>query len=97
MPRATATRAAAAAGRGSPSRWACGQVVGNPFLLLIAFSSSSAGAERADEALKTLARGPGGARCDDHRIRGADPDDSLDAAASALIRTTQHEFPVSTG
>lgn len=96
MDRAAATRAAAAAGQGlALAMGILGLVVGNPFLLLIAFFVFvAAGSERADEAMKTLARGLMARDAMITEFETLAPDDSLEAAATALIRTTQHEFPV---
>ncbi len=96
MDRAAATRAAAAAGQGLAfAMGLAGLVVGNPFLLLIAFFVFvAAGAERADEAMKTLARGLMARDAMITEFETLAPDDSLEAAAATLIRTTQHEFPV---
>ena len=96
MDRAAATRAAAAAGQGlALAMGIVGLMVGNPFLMLIAFFVFlSAGSERADEAMKTLARGLMARDAMITEFETLAPDDSLDAAAAALIRTTQHEFPV---
>ena len=96
MDRAAATRAAAAAGQGlALAMGLAGLVAGNPFLMLIAFFVFlAAGSERADEAMKTLARGLMARDAMITAFESLAPDDSLDVAANALIRTTQHEFPV---
>jgi len=96
MDRAAATKAAAAAGQGLAfAMGLTGLVIGNPFLLLIAFFVFvAAGAERSDEAMKTLARGLMARDAMITEFETLAPDDSLEAAATALIRTTQHEFPV---
>jgi len=96
MDRAAATRAAATAGQGlAIAMGLVGLVFGNPFLLLIAFFVFvAAGAERADEAMKTVARGLMARDAMITEFETLAPDDSLEAAATALIRTTQHEFPV---
>ncbi len=96
MDRAAATQAAAAAGQGlALAMGIYGLIAGNPVLLLIAFFVFvAAGSERADEALKTLARGMMARDAMITEYETLAPDDSLEAAATALIRTTQHEFPV---
>ncbi len=94
--RASATRAAATAGQVLAFVMGLlGLVAGNPFLLLIAFFIfMAAGAERADEAMRTLARGLLARDAMITEYETLRPDDSLDLAATTLIRTTQHEFPV---
>ncbi len=96
MDRVAATKAAAAAGQGLAfAMGLTGLLIGNPFLLLIAFFVFvAAGAERADEAMKTLARGLMARDAMITEFETLASDDSLEAAATALIRTTQHEFPV---
>ena len=96
MERTAATRAAATAGQAlALAMGITGLMVGNPFLLLIAFFVFiAAGSERADEAMKTLARGLMARDAMITEFESLAPDDSLEAAATALIRTTQHEFPV---
>ncbi|MCB1336633.1 MAG: site-2 protease family protein [Maritimibacter sp.] len=96
MDRPAATRAAAAAGQGLAfAMGLAGLVTGNPMLLLIAFFVFlAAGAERADEAMKTLARGLMARDAMITEFERLAPDDSLETAATTLIRTTQHEFPV---
>ncbi|HCQ66914.1 MAG TPA: site-2 protease family protein [Rhodobacteraceae bacterium] len=96
MDRAAATRAAAAAGQGlALAMGIFGLIAGNPFLLLIAFFVFiAAGSERADEAMKTLARGLMARDAMITEFETLAADDSLEAAATTLIRTTQHEFPV---
>jgi len=94
--RAQATRAAAVAGQGVAFAMGLfGLLAGNPVLVLIAFFIFvSAGAKSSQEALASLARS---LRARDAMISEFEPlrpDDSLDAAAATLIRTTQHEFPV---
>lgn len=96
MPRVQATKVAAAAGQILAFGFGLfGLTTGNPMLLLIAiFIFMAAAAESNDVALhavtnKMLAR--------DAMITSFEslgPEDSIQAAASALIRTTQHEFPV---
>lgn len=96
MDRASATRAAAGAGQALAFAMGLfGLIAGNPILLLIAFFIfMAAGAERADEAMRTLARGLMARDAMITEFEVLRPDDSLDLAATTLIRTTQHEFPV---
>ncbi|MFN3936896.1 MAG: site-2 protease family protein [Gemmobacter sp.] len=96
MDRGRATRIAAFAGQALAFGFGIlGLTSGNPILLLIAvFVWFAAGAESADASLREAARG---LRARDAMITSFEaltPQDSLDAAARALIRTTQHEFPV---
>jgi Zn-dependent protease/CBS domain-containing protein len=94
--RAAATRAAATAGQVLAFVMGLlGLVAGNPFLLLIAFFVFiAAGAERSDDAMRMLARGMLARDAMITEYETLRPDDSLDLAATTLIRTTQHEFPV---
>jgi Zn-dependent protease/CBS domain-containing protein len=94
--RTQATRIAAAAGQGLAFAMGLfGLVSGNPVLVLIAFFVfMSAGAENSQEALTTLARAHQARDAMITEFEALRPDDSLDAAATTLIRTTQHEFPV---
>lgn len=96
LDRVRATRAAATVGQVIAVGFGLyGLFSGNVILLLIAFFIfSAAGAESADLQMQSvLAR---------YRARDAmivefeplAPSDSLEAAGAALIRTTQHEFPV---
>ncbi|WP_137699493.1 site-2 protease family protein [Marimonas lutisalis] len=68
---------------------------GSPLLILIAvFIFFAAGAESSDAALRDRAHG---ARARDAMITAFEalrPDDTLDTAAQAVLRTTQAEFPV---
>jgi len=96
MSRVRATEIAAGAGRALAFGMGfLGLMSGNPVLLLIGvFIFIAAGAEAQDVGLRALAA----------RMRARDamittyealtPDDTLQAAGQALIRTTQHEFPV---
>lgn len=96
MDRTAATRAAAAAGQGlALAMGLYGLIAANPVLMLIAFFVFVAtGSERADEAMKTLARGLMARDAMITEFETLAEDDTLEAAATALIRTTQHEFPV---
>lgn len=96
MGRASATRVAATAGQVLAfAMGLLGLVAGNPFLLLIAFFIFiAAGAERADEAMRMIARGMMARDAMITEYEWLRPDDSLEIAATTLIRTTQHEFPV---
>lgn len=94
--RVRATEIAAGAGRMLAFAMGfLGLVWGNPMLILIGvFIFIAAGAEAQDVSMRALSR----------RLRASDamitsyealrPDDTLQAAGQALIRTTQHEFPV---
>lgn len=96
MDRAKATRIAAAAGQAVAFGLALlGLLSGNLILLLIAvFVWFAAQAESADTALREAARGLFARDAMITAFETLAPDDTLDAAATALIRTTQHEFPV---
>lgn len=96
MDRMNATRAAAAAGQGLAFAMGLyGLLSGNPLLILIAFFVFiSAGAESSDAQMRGVARGLMARDAMITEFEPLAPDDSLEAAASALIRTTQHEFPV---
>jgi Zn-dependent protease/CBS domain-containing protein len=94
--RARATRLAALAGQTIAFGFGVlGLLSGNVLLLLIAvFVWFAAGSESADAALRDAARD---LRARDAMITAFEtlaPDDRLHAAGAALIRTTQHEFPV---
>jgi len=72
-----------------------GLMGGGPILILIAvFVFLAAGAEGADVEMRALAqdRAARDAMIRDFRVLA--PDDALSVAADAVIRTTQHEFPV---
>jgi stage IV sporulation protein FB len=96
MDRVKATRIAAMVGQGAAIALGLFALIsGNIFLVLIAvFVFMAAGAESSDTQLTSRAR----------RFKARDamiveyeplaPSDSLEAASAALIRTTQHEFPV---
>ncbi|MFA5538987.1 MAG: site-2 protease family protein [Gemmobacter sp.] len=99
MDRARATRIAATAGQALAFGFGfLGLMSGNILLLLIAvFVWFAANAESADAAMREVARG---LRARDAMITAYEtltPEDTLQVAANALIRTTQHEFPVLDG
>lgn len=99
MPRARATRIAATAGQILAFGFALlGLGSGNLMLLLIAvFVWFAADAESADVSLREAARSLRAREAMITAFEALAPTDTLDAAAQALIRTTQHEFPVLTG
>ena len=94
--RVRATRLAARAGQVMAFLFGLwGLLAGNPLLLLIAvFIFFAAGAESSDVALKAQTRGIPARDAMITAFEALSPDDSLDTAARALVRTTQHEFPV---
>ncbi len=72
-----------------------GLISGNPILVLIAvFVFVAATSENSDVAMRELARNMKAREAMITAYESLAPDDSLQAATSALIRTTQHEFPV---
>ncbi len=72
-----------------------GLASGNPILLLIAFFVFiAAGAESNDVAMRDLARRMMAREAMITTFDALSPDDTVSAAGAALIRTTQHEFPV---
>lgn len=72
-----------------------GLIWGNPLLVLIAvFVFVAAAAESNDVAMRSAARGYLARDAMITQFESLGPEDTLDAAAQALIRTTQHEFPV---
>lgn len=72
-----------------------GLTSGNPILLLIAvFIFMAAAAEKSDVVLRHAARNLLAREAMITQYEALAPDDSLQAAGAALIRTTQHEFPV---
>lgn len=96
MDRVKATQAAATAGQIVAFLFGFwGLSTGNPILVLIAvFIFMAASAESQDVEMRSVARK---LRARDAMITSYEsltPEDTLDGAASALIRTTQHEFPV---
>lgn len=94
--RESATRNAAIVGRVlAIGMGLVGLAINDPVLLLIAvFVFISAGAEGSQEAMQTLARTRLARDAMITEYESLGPDDSLDAAATTLIRTAQHEFPV---
>ncbi len=96
MARARATKVAAMLGQAMAFGFGIlGLVVGNPLLLLIAvFVWFAAAAESGDAALRDAARGLAARDAMITEFQALARDDRLMAAAAALIRTTQHEFPV---
>ncbi|MFN3644077.1 MAG: site-2 protease family protein [Gemmobacter sp.] len=97
--RARATRLAALAGQTVAFGFAIlGLLSGNVILVIIAvFIWFAAGSESADTALREAARGLMARDAMITAFEALRSDDTLDAAATALIRTTQHEFPVVDG
>ncbi|MCM2561507.1 site-2 protease family protein [Lutimaribacter sp. EGI FJ00015] len=94
--RVRATRIAAQTGQAMAFLFGfLGLTGGNPLLLLIAvFIFFAAGAESSDAAMRGRAQD---ARARDAMITSYEalaPDDTLDTAAQAVLRTTQAEFPV---
>jgi Zn-dependent protease/CBS domain-containing protein len=96
LPRVTATRIAATAGQVLAFLFGfLGLTTGNPILVLIAiFVFLAAAAESGDVALRETARNLAARDAMITAFEALSPDDSMDAAAAALIRTTQAEFPV---
>lgn len=94
--RVTATRIAATAGQFVAFLMAlAGLTSGNLMLVLIAgFIFIAAGAESADVAMRHVARRMVARDAMITEYQSLEPGDSLDLAATTLIRTTQHEFPV---
>lgn len=97
--RVTATRLAAQAGQVIAfGLGIAGLLSGNLVLILVAFFVFvAAGAESSDVAMRAVSRTM---RARDAMITTYEPlrpDDTLGTAAQALIRTTQHEFPVLDG
>jgi stage IV sporulation protein FB len=96
MPRVRATRYAARAGQAVAFLFGfLGLLGGSPILLLIAvFVFVAAGAESSQVQLREMARGLSARAAMITSFESLAPDDSLQAAATTLLRTTQHEFPV---
>ncbi len=96
MGRRRATRLAALAGQVVAFGFAiAGLLAGNLLLVVIAvFVWFAAQSENADTALREAARGLMARDAMITAFEALSPADTLDAAAAALIRTTQHEFPV---
>ncbi|MGB5556895.1 MAG: site-2 protease family protein [Paracoccaceae bacterium] len=95
--RARATRIAAMAGQIIAFFFGLGGLMtGNPILVLIAvFVFVAASSESADVAMRELARNMKAREAMITTYESLVPDDTVQAATAALIRTTQHEFPVS--
>jgi stage IV sporulation protein FB len=96
LPRVTATRVAATAGQVLAFVFGfLGLTTGNPVLVLIGvFVFLAATAESGDVALRETARNLSARDAMITAFETLAPGDSMDAAAAALIRTTQGEFPV---
>lgn len=96
MGRVRATRRAAQTGQAvAVVLGLAGLAAGNPVLVLIAaFVFIAGNAEAQEVALRNLARMMPARAAMITRFEPLAPDDSLAAAEAALIRTTQHEFPV---
>ncbi|MHC0052964.1 site-2 protease family protein [Actibacterium sp. D379-3] len=96
MPREKATGIAAGAGQVLAFLFGFwGLTSGNPVLLLIAiFIFMAAAAENSDVALYAMAKTLLARDAMITSYESLRPDDTLHAASTALIRTTQHEFPV---
>ena len=72
-----------------------GLVVSNPFLILIAaFVFFAASGENNEVALSDMARNRQVGDAMISKFQTLGPDDPLSKASEAIIRTTQHEFPV---
>ncbi|KCV83547.1 SREBP protease [Actibacterium atlanticum] len=98
MPRERATRVAAGAGQVVAFGFGyLGLTSGNPILLLIAvFIFMAAAAESNDVSLHAVARNLLARDAMITQFESLSSSDSMQAAAAAVIRTTQHEFPVLT-
>jgi len=96
MPRAKATRAAATAGQGMAFLFGlAGLMFGNPLLILVAvFVFVAAMAESSHVATEEFGRHIGVREAMITNFESLDENATLQEAASALIRTTQREFPV---
>lgn len=94
--RVAATRMAAVAGQLVAFVLAfAGLSAGNPVLVLVAFFVFiAANAESHDVAMRAVTRRLTARDAMITSYESLSPDDSCEAAAAALIRTTQHEFPV---
>jgi CBS domain-containing protein len=94
--RVRATRLAARAGQVFAFAFGlAGLLGGSPVLVLIAvFVFIAAGAESQDVELRDMARTARAADAMVSRFEALAERDALGAAAQAVIRTTQHEFPV---
>lgn len=96
MDRVRATRMAATAGQVIAFAFGfLGLSAGNPLLVLIAvFVFFAATAESNDVAMHAVAKRLHAREAMITSFDSLAPSDSIDTAAAALIRTTQHEFPV---
>lgn len=96
MGRVAATRAAARGGQLLAFLFGfLGLTSGNPVLVLIAiFVFIAAGAESADVSLRDMARHLRARDAMITQFETLQPSDTLQVASNAVIRTTQHEFPV---
>ncbi len=96
MPRVRATQVAATAGQVMAFVFGfLGLFTVNPLLILIAvFIFIAAGAESSFVAMQDFGRHTGVREAMITRFETLQEDASLNEAAAALIRTTQHEFPV---
>ncbi len=96
MSRVSATRIAATGGQVLAFVFGfLGLTSGNPVLVLIAiFVFLAAAAESGDVALRETARNLAARDAMITAFEALSPGDGMDAAAAALIRTTQAEFPV---
>ncbi|MEE4119299.1 MAG: site-2 protease family protein [Paracoccaceae bacterium] len=94
--RLRATRAAARAGQAMAFLFGfLGLFGGSPILLLIAlFIFVAAASEASDVQLRDMARNVAAREAMITGYEPLAPDDRMGAAATALLRTTQHEFPV---
>ncbi|GAA6198999.1 site-2 protease family protein [Aquicoccus sp. SU-CL01552] len=94
--RVRATRIAAAAGQIVALLFGfAGLSSGNPMLILIAvFVFIAANAESQDVAMRAVARQLVARDATITSFESLTPEDTLQAATSALVHTTQHEFPV---
>lgn len=94
--RVKATRAAAAAGQVAAILLGfAGLSTGNPILVLIAvFVFVAANAESQDVAMRAVTRRMLARDAMITSFEALAPGDSLQTAAGAVVRTTQHEFPV---
>ncbi|TCP60561.1 stage IV sporulation protein FB [Rhodovulum bhavnagarense] len=96
MGRVAATRAAARSGQALAFLFGfIGLTWASPVLVLIAvFVFIAAGAESAEVSLRDMARHMRARDAMITQFETLAPSDRLQAASSAVIRTTQHEFPV---
>jgi stage IV sporulation protein FB len=99
MPRVRATRVAATAGQAIAFGFGfLGLFSGNPLLVLVAvFVFIAASAESSFVAMQEFGRHTGVRAAMITSFESLREDSTLNEAAAALIRTTQHEFPVVDG